>query len=76
MGSRASRGRPSAHIGSRRAATRSSPSLVVTAWGNIIASFIGPIFGGRGLVVGISVSNTVMYVLFVVAVITIVVAMA
>ena len=50
-------------------------SLVVTAWGNIIASFIGPLFGGRGLVLGTSVSNSLMYVLFVVAVITIVVAL-
>ncbi len=47
----------------------------MTAWGNIIASFIGPLFGGRGLVIGTSVSNTLMYVLFVVAVITIIVAM-
>jgi hypothetical protein len=50
-------------------------SLVITAWGNIVASFIGPLFGGRGLVPGLSVSNTLMYVLFLVAVITIVVAM-
>jgi hypothetical protein len=50
-------------------------SLVVTAWGNIVASFIGPLFGGRGLVFGGSLSNSLMYVLFVVAVITVIVAM-
>jgi hypothetical protein len=50
-------------------------SLVVTAWGNIIASFIGPLVGGRGLVLNSSISNDIMYVLFVVAVVTIIVAM-
>jgi hypothetical protein len=50
-------------------------ALVVTAWGNMIASLIGPLFGGRGLVFGGSVSNSLMYVLFVVAVVTIALAM-
>jgi hypothetical protein len=50
-------------------------SLVVTAWGNMIASLIGPIVGGRGLVFGGSISNSLMYVLFVVAVVTVALAM-
>jgi hypothetical protein len=50
-------------------------SLVVTAWGNMIASLIGPLLGGRGLVFGGSVSNSIMYLLFVVAVVTIALAM-
>ena len=47
----------------------------MTAWGNMIASLIGPIFGGRGLVLGGSLSNDLMYVLFVVAVVTVALAM-
>jgi len=50
-------------------------SLVVTAWGNVVASVVGPLTGGRGLVFGGGVANTVMYVLFVVAVVTVIVAM-
>jgi hypothetical protein len=50
-------------------------ALIATAWGNTIASVIGPLFGGRGLVPGRGIANSLMYVLFVVAVITIVVAM-
>lgn len=50
-------------------------AVVVTAWGNQIASTIGPLAGGRGLELGHGVWNDVMYVLFVVAVVTIFVAM-
>ncbi len=50
-------------------------SLVVTAWGNMIASLVGPLFGGRGLVFGGSIANSVMYVLFLVAVVTVALAM-
>jgi hypothetical protein len=50
-------------------------TLVATAWGNTIASVLGPLVGGRGLVPGHGVGNTVMYVLFLVAVVTVVVAM-
>src|SRR5262249_37666164 len=32
-------------------------SLIVTAWGNIVASVIGPVFGGRGLEFGGGVAN-------------------
>jgi len=51
-------------------------SLVVTAWGNEIASVIGPLLGGRGLEFGGGVTNSVMYVLFMIAVVTVLVAMA
>ena len=50
-------------------------SLIVTAWANVVASVIGPIFGGRGLEFGGGVSNSVMYVLFVVAIATVLLAM-
>ena len=50
-------------------------SLVVTAWGNIVASLIGPMFGGRGLEFGGGTANSLMYVLFVVAVGAVIVAM-
>jgi hypothetical protein len=51
-------------------------SLVVTAWGNMIASVIGPLLGGRGLALGGGIANDVMFVLFTVAVVTVIVAMA
>jgi hypothetical protein len=60
---------------SERGAAVLAWSLIATAWGNTVASVIGPLFGGRGLVPGGGVANSLMYVLFVVAVITIVVAM-
>lgn len=50
--------------------------LVITAWGNIAASVIGPIFGGRGLEFGGSVTNSLMYLLFVLAIGTVIVAIA
>ena len=49
--------------------------LIITAWGNITASIIGPTFGGRGLEFGGSVSNSIVYLLFVLAIGTVVVAM-
>jgi len=51
-------------------------ALVVTAWGNMIASLIGPLSGGRGLEFGHGAANSLMYLLFVVAVAAVVVAMA
>ena len=51
-------------------------SLIVTAWGNMIASLVGPIFGGRGLEFGDGVANSLMYLLFVVAVVAVMLAMA
>ena len=50
-------------------------SLIVTAWGNIIASLIGPTFGGRGLELTERTANNVMYVLFVIAIVAILLAM-
>ena len=49
--------------------------LIVTAWGNVVASVIGPIFGGRGLEFGGSLANSLMYLLFVAAVVAVLVAM-
>ena len=58
-----------------RAHTILAWSLIVTAWGNMIASLVGPLFGGRGLAFGDSVANSLMYVLFVGAIAAIVIAM-
>jgi len=49
--------------------------LIVTAWGNIVASVIGPIFGVRGLELGDGLANSLMYLLFVVAIVAVMVAM-
>lgn len=50
--------------------------LIITSWGNMSASVIGPIFGGRGLEFGGDASNSLMFVLFMVAVVTVIVSMA
>jgi len=50
--------------------------LIITAWGNIVASVIGPVFGGRGLEFGGGVANSLMYLLFVLAILTVLVAIA
>jgi len=50
-------------------------ALIVTAWGNIVASLIGPLSGGRGLEFGGGAANSVMYLLFVAAVVAVIVAM-
>jgi hypothetical protein len=50
-------------------------TLLVTAWGNQIASLIGPTIGGRGLEITGGMANDTMYVLFLVAVFAILVAM-
>ena len=49
--------------------------LIVTAWGNIVAAVIGPVFGARGLEFGDGVANSLMYLLFVVAIVAVMVAM-
>jgi len=49
--------------------------LIATAWGNVVASVIGPIFGGRGLEFGGGAANSLMYLLFVAAVVAVLVAM-
>lgn len=50
-------------------------SLIVTAWGNVVASIVGPIFGGRGLAFGDGVANSLMYLLFVAAIVAVLIAM-
>lgn len=50
-------------------------ALVVTAWGNIVASVIGPVFGGRGLAFGGGAANSLMFLLFVAAIVAVMVAM-
>lgn len=50
--------------------------LIVTAWGNMLASLIGPLFGARGLEFGGGIANTLMYLLFVLAIVTVMIAMA
>ncbi|MGH7856242.1 MAG: hypothetical protein ACREQY_02855 [Candidatus Binatia bacterium] len=56
-------------------------SLVVTAWGNIVAATLGPLFTTpermpRGLVFGDGAVNSLMYLLFVAAVVAVMIAMA
>ena len=60
---------------SRRAQLAIFWSLVITGWGNVIASIIGPIFGSRGLTFGGGIANSLMYVLFMAAVVAVIVAM-
>ena len=50
-------------------------SLLLTGWGNMIASIIGPIFGSRGLTFGGGIANNLMYLLFMAAVFAVIVAM-
>ena len=50
-------------------------SLIVTAWGNVIASLAGPMFGGRGLEFGSGAANSLMYLLFVAAIVAVLIAM-
>jgi hypothetical protein len=50
--------------------------MIITAYGNVIASALGATYGVRGLSPGGSVVNTTVYVLFMVAVATVVVGMA
>jgi hypothetical protein len=58
-----------------RAQRRIAWSLILTAWGNIVAAIVGPIFGGRGLAFGDGAANSVMYLLFVAAIVAVLVAM-
>lgn len=50
--------------------------LIATAWGNILASVIGPLFGARGLEFGDGLANGIMYVLFVGAIVAVMIAMS
>ena len=50
-------------------------AVIVAAWGNMIASVLGPLFGVRGLYFGGGAANAVVNLLFSVAVIAVVYAM-
>jgi hypothetical protein len=50
--------------------------MIVTAYGNVIASALAATYGVRGLSPGGSLVNTTVYVLFMIAVATVVVGMA
>ncbi len=53
--------------------------LIVTGWGNLIAATLGPIFGGRGLAIGVGFheegANHIMFFLFAISIVTIMTAM-
>ena len=49
-------------------------SLLITAWGNQIASMIGPLFGVRGLEAGAGFANSLVFTLFMIAIVTVVIA--
>jgi CDP-diglyceride synthetase len=51
-------------------------ALVLMAYGNVVASAIGATFGVRGLAPGDSFSNTLVYLLFMAAVVGVVVGLA
>ena len=50
--------------------------LIITSWGNMSASIIGPVFGGRGLEFGGTASNSIMFIVFMAAVLTVIASMA
>jgi len=50
--------------------------LIVTGWGNIVASWLAPLSGSRGLSFTGASWNTVVFLLFVVAILAVLVAMA
>ena len=59
-------------LGERRVLVR---ALLITAWGNVVASLLGPLFDARGLTLfGGSVANNVMFLLFLAAVVAVLVA--
>ena len=65
---------------SERAARWIAWSLIVTAWGNVFAATLGPMFttpgaAPRGLVFGDGVVNSLMYLLFVAAIVAVMIAM-
>ncbi len=69
-----------AGIGSKLTLSRSQQSLlvwclIVTGYFNVVASILGASTGVRGLEAGGSVANTIVYLLFVVAVVTVTTAM-
>jgi hypothetical protein len=50
--------------------------LVATGWGNVVASILAPLTGTRGLAFSGASWNTVVFLLFMVAVVAVIVAMA
>ncbi|NQV20089.1 MAG: hypothetical protein HQ511_01595 [Rhodospirillales bacterium] len=50
-------------------------ALIITAWGNAIASVIAPLFGARGLYLGGGPANTLVHLLFMVAIVAVILAM-
>lgn len=50
-------------------------ALIVTAWGNVIAAVLAPLFEVRGLYLGGGAANIVVHLLFMVAIVTVIVAM-
>jgi CDP-diglyceride synthetase len=60
---------------SRRAQSVLGGSLVLMAYGNVVAATLGAAIGERGLAPGISVGNTIVYLLFVFAVVAVLVGM-
>ena len=61
---------------SERAAGWAAWGLIVCGWGNVIASFIGPLAGVRGLSFTGLGWNTVVFLLFMVAIVAVLVAMS
>lgn len=60
---------------SLRAASWATAGLLVTAWGNIVASWIAPLTGTRGLSFSGASWNSVVFLLFMLAIVGVVVAM-
>ena len=58
-----------------RAQTLVAWSLIVTAWANMLAALLGPLAGGRGLEFGHGPANSLMYLLFVAAIVAVLMAM-
>jgi hypothetical protein len=65
---------PALHLSAARAATVAW-CMIITAYGNVVASGLAATYGVRGLSPGGSVVNTTVYVLFMIAVATVVVGM-
>ena len=60
---------------SERAARWAAWGLIVCGWGNVVASFIGPIAGVRGLSFTGFGWNTLVFLLFMIAIVAIFIAM-
>jgi hypothetical protein len=58
-----------------RSAAWATGGLLVTAWGNIVASWIAPLTGTRGLSFGGASWNSVVFLLFMAAVVGVILAM-